>query len=94
MPKASGIVPVDNWKEVVNTYLKIDGYVIHGTTEKFEIGVILCDRMTDVPWKIIGEATYEDAVRQFKILASMARMDEDVVLPPPNYLYYKTVPAD
>ena len=85
---------VEEWKKVTERLMAEDGYLVCGLLHPVPIGFILSDKPTGLPWKIVEECTYEDAVRQYKVLSSMAHQDEDCVLPPKEYHFYKAVVAD
>lgn len=88
------IVVVDNWKKIVETNMRIDGYIVAGEREVLNVGDVIKGSWDPVPWRVIGKATYADALRQFKRLTILAGADEDAVPPPSDMLWYKVVVAD
>ena len=86
---------VNDWQSVTSTLLKEDGYLVSGSRKERAIDSIEIDPFTSLPFRIIDEATYEDALRQFRRLVSLVGQQEEELIPPPrNYKFYKVVVAD
>jgi hypothetical protein len=85
---------VEDWELVVSAQLQADGYLVAGFRREREIGSVALDSLTKLPFRIIGEATYADALRQFARLVELTNSSEELLPPPEGYKFYKTVVAD
>ena len=86
------------WRTMVKAVLERDGYLVNGSPYRLKIGSIATSGMPEfdreMPMRVIAEASYDDAVRQLTLTATIASKDDDMVVPPRNYFFYKTVVAD
>lgn len=76
------------WLRVFARLMESDGYLVVGSRAGYQVG----DRTQEqydigVPFLVIGEATWEDAVKQRDLIAEVAGMR--LPLPPTDVKFYK-----
>jgi hypothetical protein len=96
MSRVNGVAAelVGDWELVVSAQFQADGYLVVGFRREREIGSVELNLLTKLPFRIIGEATYADALRQFARLVELTNCGEEPLPPPEGYKFYKTVVAD
>jgi hypothetical protein len=73
---------ISEWRFVAETLLREDGYMSYG------MGGL------GIP-KVIGKTTRENAMRQFRRMATIIGAPEAELIPPPaNFNFYKIIAAD
>jgi len=90
-PPETTSVPIGvKWRKYIERILASEGYMVQGLSEEMPTGGRLRMWGTDQPFQIIGEATYEDALRQWEVYEEIS--GEDLEPPPPpssSWHYYK-----
>ena len=81
---------IDEWRRATEETLRLDGYMVTGAPDALVVGSTLNE--DSGIWKVVGEATYEDALRQFERNKKFLTDGEDFIPPPKNYRFYKVVP--
>jgi hypothetical protein len=86
---------IDHWREALNANLAADGYFVGWRDVPMKVG----ERFPDIEgaecgmeFFIIGEATREDAVRQFSRLVKFTNPGDALVAPPDGGFFYKMRP--
>jgi hypothetical protein len=75
---------ISEWRFVAETLLREDGYMSYGS-----LGGL------GIPFKVIGKTTRENAMRQFRRMATIIGAPEAELIPPPaNFNFYKIIAAD
>jgi hypothetical protein len=81
------------WREWLQRTLAADGYVVQGFSEEMSAGSIVRMWGSDDPFEIIGPASYNDALRQWRRFEEMIG-DEEKMEPPrqpsAEWRYYKS----
>ena len=80
------------WRECIQWLLQADGYVVQGSSEELSKGSSVRMWGSDSGFRISGPASYEDALRQWKIYRE--RIGEEMEPPPApssGWRYYKFV---
>jgi hypothetical protein len=78
------------WKSIRDTFIREDGYIVWGREEVEPLGKVFTHRATLSTYKIIGEASFDDAMRQFNRLLELSK-DENCVPPPRSFYFYRIV---
>jgi hypothetical protein len=79
---------VSKWMECIQRLLATDGYVIQPSSEEMETGSSVRIWGSDQVFEITGTASYEDALRQWRVYQGIS--DEEMEeLPPASARYYK-----
>jgi len=82
--------PVSKWEVCVDRLLEQDGFVVVGSPEQFEKGSKVRLWGSNRPFRIIGGAEYEDALRQWRIYQEIRGDKIEAPAPPgANWHYYK-----
>jgi hypothetical protein len=80
------------WRDWLQRTLATDGYVVQGFAEEMSTGSVVRMWGTDVPFEIMGPASYEQALRQWRRFEKM--IGEEEMEPPrqpsAEWRYYKT----
>jgi hypothetical protein len=82
---------IGGWEEVVKYYMNVDGYMAFCCGVEVPLGSILHIPEMNVPLCVIGVATREDAVRQWKMAKKITKQDP---LPPPEGGFWYKVTTD
>ncbi len=81
---------VDQWREFLQRMLAAEGYLVQGSSEEISTGSGVRMWGTDQPFQIIGPASFEDALRQWRVYQIICEEEMD---PPPepsaDWHYYK-----
>ena len=84
-----------DWRRVVETLLNEDGYLTMGHSRDYADGEIIHDSYgMGIPFRVIGKANREDALRQFRRMAQLTGTEEDIITPPNHYKFFKLIVAD
>jgi hypothetical protein len=78
------------WQKCVQRLLMSEGYVIQGSPEEMATGSSARMWAIDQPFRILGPATYEDALRQWRVYEAIS--GEKLEPPPPpsaTWHYFK-----
>lgn len=78
-----------SWRECIERLLQADGYVVQGSSEELSKGSSMRMWGSDLGWRISGPASYQDALRQWKIYQET--IGEEMESPPPpssSWHYY------
>jgi hypothetical protein len=81
----------DQWRDCLERLLEKDGYLVQPCSEEMATGAIVRVWGSDLAFQITGEATYEDARRQWRVWKEISG-DDEMEPPPPEsaqWRYYK-----
>lgn len=84
------IEPVNHWRECIHRNLAEDGYLVSASKDGCTIGEIIEVGIGEM-FRVMGEATFFDAVRQAKRSAAIS--GDEVVEPPAGWRFYKALPV-
>lgn len=73
---------LSKWMECIQRLLAIDGYVIQPSSEEMETGSSVRIWGSDQVFEIIGAASYEDALRQWRVYQKISG-EREIEAPPP-----------
>jgi hypothetical protein len=87
---------ISEWRFVAETLLREDGYMSYGSLGECSEGEVIPDTYgLGIPFKVIGKTTRENAMRQFRRMATIIGAPEAELIPPPaNFNFYKIIAAD
>jgi len=80
------VVVIDDWQRAVKMLLDADGYMVSHCFCRHAIGEVMGD-LRGQRFYIIGEATYQDAVRQALMVEELVKLS--IVMPPTGGYFYK-----
>lgn len=85
---AVGPTRASQWKECIRRLLAADGHVIQGSSEEMLVGSSVRMWGSDLAFKVLGEASYEDALRQWRVWMEISG-DDEMEPPAPGMKYCK-----
>jgi hypothetical protein len=80
---------LSRWMECIQRLLATDGYVIQPSSEEMETGSSVRIWGSDQAFEITGAATYEDALRQWRVYQKISGEEEMEAPPPASAHWYK-----
>ncbi|HSY92350.1 MAG TPA: hypothetical protein VK812_13315 [Candidatus Binatus sp.] len=78
----------DQWRDCLERLLALDGYIVQPSSEEMAAGSIQRMWGSDLAFEITGEASYDDALRQWRVWIQISG-DDEMEPPAPASKYYK-----